>query len=473
MINKNAIYPTPPNSQEYYNMSPKATKTSKGKTLSKKRSSSRSLKHKKSYYKRKYKNKYSKKYFKKAYYGRAINVKADSEGYSKTKKAVKPTKQQKRIISNRFKNGYSPFIDRATDVIQLTEATEGAGNDLVSLVNKAKWIWRTNSNLNLIRKAFNSYPDASVAPATKLSDTIGDLYINSSEQSVYFDKIKNFYEILNPTNYDMNLVIYDIVYKEDTFKGLVENRYSENGYPKIENWDINGDDPIGLINEGLQAVTGSQVGAYPTTTADEGNLVATPTNLTLNSINTKPTDSYPFNIYCKIIKKHTFRLQPGATLQHKFVYQPKALINRGYLGYKYSRYLSNKKYSTTSTNVSTVLDAANKYSIEHSYKDNIAVKDFTCGCLFKFWGQVAGSGNDSQRSQVATLPGRLMLKETIETKWYAMDQRFNYVFNNENMWDAAENTNDIEVINNVVPHKQTEMNLDDTDNENPIPSTST
>lgn len=387
---------------------------------------------------------------------KAINVKEDKEGYSKSYIKQKVTKQQQKIINKRFKNGHSPFTDSYVNQFQDTVYNE---------MDKCKWVWRTQSTLTNILKAFQYFPSQGNQPGG--SATIGDVYQNSSDQSIYFNQFKYRYEILNPTDYDMNLVIYDIVCKQDTEYEARTWSYNstENGFSSaqtVPNTAINyviARDPIRCIYQGLNKQDVLLNGASSTST-----FVADPNAKNIFDINLKPTESYPFNIYYKIVKKHTFKLQPGASLTHTFIHKPKALINRGYLGYRFAKELN-------ATNANSTRD--------------IAVKDITSGCLFKYWGQVSGKGDSSLTKSSSTitgqahdevwqLSGRLMFKEYIDLHWCAMDQKFNFRFNNNSSKSTSGVSEEsLEVVNKSHIQTVNAMDIEKNNTTNSGAATST
>lgn len=390
--------------------SPKKTpkKSKSNYTNSKKRKSSTKLSRKS---KRSRKAKLYKRYFKKS---KPINVAADREGNTRSYKKQKVTRSQQRIINKKFKNGYSPFINRVVNTLQLTQ----------DIPNKAKWIWRTGNAINLIKFAFSKFPSEASVTGNSLAPTTSQ-YIMSQNQTIYFGQIKYTYEIRNPCNYDLNLVIYDIVYKCDTDNEVSNNQIET----KAEATALTGipDDPISLISRGMYQVLGHNIPSATTNTvivADPSNIPVTSSEVDKQNVSVKPTDSYPFNIYCKIIKKHTYRLQPGATMKHTFTHKPKAMLTRGYLGYKYRQYFSGTETGATDV--------------------DIGIKDFTSGCLFKVWGQVLNSGTDTtastpnNRDLVTLGSGNIALYETIESKWYTMDNKYSYIFTGDNSWNPTE-----------------------------------
>lgn len=338
---------------------------------------------------------------------RPYNVSASRDITSKTYKKQRVSRKQQRIINNRFKNGYSPFVDRVKNSLQLT----------VDKPNLAKWIWRTGNNLKLIKKAFAHFPSDGISSGNILQTT-SDFYLQSQEQSIYFSQIKYIYEIRNPNNYDITVTIYDIVYKEDSEEQSNNQVFNDENTPPS---DLdNRDDPLALICRGLGNVTGYLQSGSDASAINNAVVVADPNSLASTTFGDpllKPTDSYPFNIYCKILKKRIYRLEPGATMTHIFTYKPKALLNRGYMGYKYK-----KQFASQGSNY------------------NVALRNITCGCLFKVLGQVLNSGNDTSTTdmnQVGYYSGNVALVETIENKWYTMDYRFNYIFNENNLWSPT------------------------------------
>lgn len=340
--------------------------------------------------------------------GRPINVKNDKEGQSRTFYVQKVTDQQQKRINKRFKNEHAAFKDEFEDGWQET---------IPQATGRCKWIWRCYNHLNYLGKAFEYWPTDTTQVGNVNSTPYSNNYKNSETQAVYFNKFKSTYEIYNPTNYDMNLVIYDIVVKQDTDQGGVGNA-EWNVFSQHSAYSSTSDigSPIYYINKGLDP----QQGYYPTAgPADNaGTIVSDSNQKGIYDIQTKPTESYPFNIYFNIVKKHTYKLQPGATLTHKFVHKPKALLTRGYWGFKYG-----------------------KYTNPYDDKRMMGIKDITSGCLFKFWGQVAGTATSTgtgpsgtgeytdmtqNHGQVTTLSGRLMFKEYIQNRWYCCQPKYTY-----------------------------------------------
>lgn len=324
------------------------------------------------------------------------NVKADVDGKSYTIKRQKLTRQQKRKIRKRFKQGYSSFTDKYETGIQDT---------MPQNTNSCKWIWRCHQNLSRISEIINKFPEDTVAPHTTTS---GDYNVNAETQQVFFGKCKVKYEIVNPTNYDMNVTIYDLVCKEDTDRGC-DNFASTSRQGNTGTQSASLDNPIMQ----MYTSTNNVQGFANTSSASASTVVADPTDQNIWDIDFYPTQAYKFNIYWNVVGKKTLKLQPGATHIHTFVYSPRCLISKGYYGYKY------------------------KYKID----DNTAseyfsgVKNFTCGSLFKVWGGVAGtaasaysSGTDNtEPNNVVSLSGRIQMKEWKQLNYYYMNSKYRYV----------------------------------------------
>lgn len=363
--------------------------------------------------------------------GRAINVKADREGYSRSFYKQKVTTQQQRKINRCFKDRASPLID----------SYEKAFQDTIPMsTDKCKWIFRCHNNLNYLMKPFTYFPWPGATAGTHMGQSANvDYYYQSPEQAIYYAQFKTKYEIYNPTNYDLNLVIYDIVCKQDTTDATEDNYYSY-GEADMTGYSTSRGNPIRLIELGLQKQTGLL--SNPTDSTEIVNttaytLVANSNDKHIYTISLKPTESYPFNIYWTIVRKHTFKLQPGATMTHTFVHKPKALMNLGYMGYRYGKDL---KMSGNN------LDGDAKRGI----------KDITSGCLFKYWGQVTGTaestgtgtGVTQNTTQVVNLSGRIMFKEFVENKAYAIAPKYKYTWSYKNDPQVS-NEETLPVVNDV------------------------
>ncbi|ORX77613.1 hypothetical protein BCR32DRAFT_302449 [Anaeromyces robustus] len=426
--------------------SKKSNKRSRTTKTSSKYSKSSSKSYKRKDYKKKHRRRYKQ---------RPINVKQDTEKYTKSFCKTKVTKQQQKLINRRFRNGYSPF-----QIVSENQFQDTIWNEL----DKCKWIWRKGLSLSSVVNAFNTFPiETSSVGATTVNNN--NYYYNSADQTIYFNSITTTYEITNPTDYDMNLCIYDIVCKEDTDYRIDDYyyNYTEKTNPASISSGVSytdTKDPIRLIYQGTIQKTGVYSSSNTTYTT-----VADPTNQNIWDISIKPTNSYPFNIYWKIVKKHTYRLQPGASMTHKFIHKPKQLINRGYFGYKYAK--NNAAQSSNQT------------------KD-IGIKELSSGCLFKYWGQVTGTGDSSitknsstsaitgqDHNAVYILSGRLMFKEYRTIKWYVMDKKYNYVWYTKTAPTSNYNEESLEVVNNTHIQRANAMDIEANNTENSGATTTT
>lgn len=363
--------------------------------------------------------------------GGVVNVKNDVEGYDRTFYKQNVTNQEQKKINRRFNEGYSPFKD---------DYELGFQDTLPQCTNKAKWIWRCHNSLAFITKAFSYQPTLNNDTGGITVGT-GTQSFKSPEQAMYFHQFKTRYEIHNPTNYDINLVIYDVVCKQDT-----TNRCSDNFANPLQGISLpNNKDPITLISAGttsqwyyaINPLTGQP---YRDKT---DNYVAVPDTQekSLYDITMKPTESYPFNIYFTIVKKKTYKLQPGATMVHIFDHRPKALMSRGYWGYRYGKDL--------------------KANDGDSFR---GIKNITSGCLFKYWGQVAGTATSTMigpsgegtytnaaqpTTEVVNLSGRLMFREFVSNRWYLMNTKLTYTFNTKVNEYKPVDEETLDVVNDV------------------------
>lgn len=344
-----------------------------------------------------------------------INVANNHEIEKKVVKVQKISNKQKNIVRKRFREGYSPFIDRKTTYLQLVSS---------NIYNSANWAAIVGLDVNEIYNYFKLFPNLSKSPGVD-DYKIGNQYFVSETQSLYIGNVVETLEIVNPTNYDVNLVIYDYVYKDNVVDTDIGPEQCQGASLESKSYG-----PLGLINKGLGRIN-----------IDNGFEVADPTNLQFGKINLKPTDSYAFNVYCKIVKKTVYRLQPGASLKHVFIFKPKALINRGYFFYKF--------FDSVSTNG--------------------IMKDVTYGMILKTWGQIANSGNDTTTGltmdEVTNLAGNITFKRTKEVKWYAMDSKYTYIKNEDTPWTPGESEHP-EVVNDESIRVAATMNLDPSDNNN-------
>lgn len=351
-----------------------------------------------------------------------INVANNHEVEKKVVKVQKISNKQRNIVRKRFREGYSPFIDRNTTYLQSVSSDN---------YNNANWVSFIGLNVKEIYDYFSQFPYGDKISGS--NDEINEsIYRVSETQSIYIGNVVETLEIANPTNYDVNLVVYDFIYKDNVVLYDINDEIEDGGQSKTSSYG-----PLGLIQKGVNS-------NY--LVEESGNRiynVADPTNISgLQPINLKPTDSYPFNMYCKIVKKTVYRLQPGASLKHIFIIKPKALINRGYFGFK---------FQTSDSGIGKG-----------------AMKDVTYGMVCKTWGQIANSGNPlrGHDTEVTNLAGSITYKRTKEVKWYAMDSKYTYIRNNDNAWTPTLHLEHPEVVNSESIKVASNMNLDPRDNNN-------
>lgn len=350
-----------------------------------------------------------------------LNVKADRDGRTNTKYTQKVTKQQQRKINKAMKTGYSPFKVNYDSTYQDT---------IPDQTNQAKYVWFSDNLLSTINNAFKNWPVAtSIAGQDTLVDSNIGYYVKSQNQQVYFYKNTMRYEIQNPTNYDVNLVIYDIVCKQDTeksasfqwFSSPLEYSGTKTTTERLDTSTLA--DPITLMKLGSESVIQTN-NSYD---VQDPVIVSDPTQNKLQDINYTPTQAYPFNIYWKIVGKKTIKLQPGATHIHTFKFKPKALWNRGYFGYRY-------------------MDSDRALS----EKETMGIKDFTYGSLFKFWGQTAAEADSGvaevggstffvqEHYKATSLSGRIAIKQYSTAKYYCIDDKYTYTFTSHNSWKPGD-----------------------------------
>lgn len=351
-------------------------------------------------YKPRYKNKYNKTRPSRKNFRKYINVKADVDGRSRTYYKQKVTKKQQKRINYAMKSGFSPFVYKEEEGVQET---------IPQNTNRAKYIWRCHNALKYISKQFTTTPPSGLETVNSDYSSTGTYVANGPDVQLYFSDFVTRYEILNPTNYDMNLIIYDVVCKADT---------PYNTTNKIATYDndtssTTSSTPIDLMKRNLTSIS---VDVPEDESSTLGVGVSDYTNTDLFDIQYKPTSSYAFNIHWTVVGKKYIKLQPGASHYHIFTHKAKALMSRGYWGYKYYNLLGD----------------------ETANNSNIGVANITSGTLFKFWGGVAGTSDSSRnptignmgqiQSQVLNLSGRLMFKEFFQGKWYRIDPKLTYVY---------------------------------------------
>lgn len=354
-------------------------------------------------------------------YGGTFNVKHDRDKWVTTFKKQKVTKQQQRRINRRFKNGQAtPYV---------VETENKFIDTTTQHTDEAKFMWFTHCGMAYLQQAFSHFKFGSNQDITaNVSTVTSQTSTNTApNQAMYFSKCVSKYEIFNPTNYDMTVVIYDIVCKEDTRNentSFMINSHENDLYEL----GTNTDNPISLWDRGYKAVKGRYnldgLGNADTIQVAKANI-----NHDIWDIQGKPTDSYPFNIHYKIVKKRTFKLQPGANMHHKFVWRPKCLMSRGFYGYKYQ---DNPIYTA---------------GVENGTPD-IAIKNLTCGTLFKFYGQISGdtastlnsSGHSEMLNEkaVTNLSGRLMVKEWTKINAYYCSPKAGVYLRYDSHWSPVD-----------------------------------
>lgn len=373
---------------------------------------------------------------------RKYNVKEDRDGYSKTYFKQKVTNQQQKKINRRFKNGYSPFKIEVKDSYQDT-IPENTG--------VCKYYWLSANGLNDVSYMFNKQARVlgqySLSDNGTMSNPVNNFPRTNAGQEIYVSKVDRKLEIFNPSNYDMNMEIFDLVCKQDTLKNINNYYYIPNletardQFSNLNTPRTNASNPIRLMYEG----TVSQLG-YVTTDPiispeTQQTVVGDPNQLNVYDINFHPSDSYPFNIYWKIVGKKTIKLQPGAIHHHRYVHKPKALVSRGYFGYRYADHLG--------------------YQNDSDFR-NIGLENISSGTLIKVWGQVAGTNYsyvppseipvpiEQNHHDATTLSGRIVY-QLYETKhYYLMDQKIQYTIKEDrNEYVPLDEEEDLIVVNDV------------------------
>lgn len=345
-------------------------------------------------------------------YGGVYNIKSDQERKTYTYYKQRVTKQQQRKINRRFRTeDAQKYV--ITDDYQWVDT-------IPQQTNNTKWLWVTHNGFKFLSESFAVNPSSSGSATTDKLTGINNEFakVTNKDQAIYFNKFKSVYEIFNPCNYDMNVVIYDIVCKKDTHTDASTSYAAEKTISDSETY-FKGD-PISLMYYGMKPIKGP----YPYGTGGNQTTVQLSDDITgsLYSIDYKPTESYAFNMHWTIVGKKKIRLQPGATMEHHFTYKAKNLMNRGYYGYQYATFAG--------TDVSS------------SQPVNRAIQNLTCGTLFKVWGQISGStytkaNTDTNTAAampivqdnhhaVVNLTGKIMIKENYKQEFYICNPKITY-----------------------------------------------
>lgn len=333
-----------------------------------------------------------------------VNVKNDVTKFTKTYFKQKVTSQQQKKINRRFKDENNAFTyKREFAVIDTVPQT----------TNSCKWIWQCHNGYDYVTNAWHQFINPTAGQTNfdyNANGTADVQYAFNSEQAIYFHTFKSKYEILNPTNYDMHVDIYDVVCKKDTYGAITSKVSSQMDeldptssvhYPQSNAFN----DPIQLMLKGTEAALYGVTPNY---------LNTDPTNMSLWDLQMAPTKSYPFNIYWSIVGKKRVTLQPGASMYHTFIHKPKCLLQKGYWAYRYQA---------------------------QNHMGNSGIEDLTSGTLFKVWGQLAGdtgtTGTDTTLGRiitqdnskaVANLSGRLAIKCFYTGRHYCMQPKASYMF---------------------------------------------
>lgn len=364
-----------------------------------------------------------------------LNVKGDVTKYTSTYYKKKVTSTQQKKINRRFKNENNPFIYKAEfPNIDTTPQT----------TDTCKWFWQCHNGWDYVNSCWKSFinPTSGKTSDNLLDSTTGNVqYAFNQEQAIYFHTFKSKYEILNPTNYDMHVDIYDIVCKKDTYGSVVSRTLSvhdKNDPSDMVNFPQSNakSDPIQMMLKGLNP---SQYGLSNYNLQD-------PSNMDLFDLQMAPTKSYPFNIYWKIVGKKRVTLQPGASMYHTFTHKPKCLLQRGYWAYKFQT---------------------------QTHSGDNGIEDITSGTLFKVWGQLSGDTSSSATAigenvsyitqdnskAVVNLSGRLALKCFYTARHYCMQPKATYMFKNidYNKWVPADEENLVVVNPDVIRYPQDDI----------------
>ena len=246
--------------------------------------------------------------------------------------------------------------------------------DSIALINNynyygiTRWYYKSNITGLDITKAFNAFMSGN----TTLLSYGGDVNYNnnniniqngSDDNKLYIGAIRTVYELLNPTNYQMEVNIYDIVLKREP-----QNR-------------IDIDDLLNTSNP--LSLWGTESTLSEKQTKD---IVILNENCGIFSNGEVPTKSHSFNLFWKIKRKHTIIMDPGSTHKHVFVYKPKRLI-------------SQEEY-----------DKVLKIADDETAKYTIA--KLTHGTLFGIKGQIAmDSSKTNDHNYVNNLEGKMAIKK--------------------------------------------------------------
>ena len=188
--------------------------------------------------------------------------------------------------------------------------------DSIALINNynyygiTRWYYKSNITGLDITKAFNAFMSGNTTLRYYWSDVNytknnNEIENGSGDNKLYIGAIRTVYELLNPTNYQMEVNIYDIVLKREP-----QNRIDIDDL-------LNTSNPLSLW------------GTESTNLEKQiKDIVILNENCGIFSNGEVPTKSHSFNLFWKIKRKHTIIMDPGSTHKHIFVYKPKRLISQ-------------------------------------------------------------------------------------------------------------------------------------------------
>lgn len=246
--------------------------------------------------------------------------------------------------------------------------------DSIALINNynyygiTRWYYKSNITGLDITKAFNAFMSGNTnlghyGDDVNYATNTVKIENGSGDNKLYIGAIRTVYELLNPTNYQMEVNIYDIVLKREP-----QNR-------------IDIDDLLNTSNP--LSLWGTESTLLEKQTKD---IVILNENCGIFSNGEVPTKSHSFNLFWKIKRKHTIIMDPGSTHKHVFVYKPKRLI-------------SQEEY-----------DKVLKIAGDETAKYTIA--KLTHGTLFGIKGQIAmDSSKKNDHNYVNNLEGKMAIKK--------------------------------------------------------------
>lgn len=281
-------------------------------------------------------------------------------------------------------------------------------HDILTTCNVHNYIKKIDEHVEQIRQGNQtSFVDA--LDSQNYGDTYEYNWTNGPEQAMYIGKCVYEFTVSNPTNYTMNVVIYDLVAKHDFLQPVrkaitIHNEDNEGGescsFPPIPN-------PVGCMYTGSNALqlpsteTTVKYEISDTTVDKNPTDNTTQQNITFNQVGKWPSSYYTFNYFWKIKNKKTVQLAPGASVKHNLIINYGKLVTQGSFYYKFANHPNAKAL------------------IENSG----LVAGLTHSVLFGFYGQVAGDSNEGFSEKVGHLPGRYHLcKRSKEKIYYGVGQ---------------------------------------------------